>query len=128
MNFEALFTVNFLVFCLAIAGITEICNRLIIFFILDNPKFTTTRTSKFWKNVISPSIPVLIGILIALFSGDYAFPKETSMFNGRIMLAIVGGLVSHLALQAVYSFFSKYTGINISPTNENPVNKTEDKV
>lgn len=122
MGFEALFTVNFLVFCLAVAGITEICNRLITFFILDNPKYKATRTSKFWKNVIFPSVPVILGVSIAVISGDYAFPEGTSIFNGRIMLGVVAGISSGYALRLLHSTFNKY-GAKVIPESEKAENK-----
>ena len=102
-----LFTVNFLVFCLAIAGLTEVSNRLITFFVLDNPKFKATRTSKFWNNVVMPSSSMVIAILVALFSGDYAFPEGTSLFNGRIMFSIAASLISVLVLRLVRAIFNK---------------------
>lgn len=105
--FTQLFTVNFLVFSLAVAGFTELSNRLITFFVLDNPKFKATRTSAFWNNVVMPSSSMIIAILIAIFSGDYAFPPETTIFNGRIMLAVVASLSSVFLLRLMKSLFNK---------------------
>ena len=102
----ALFSVEFLLFCLGVSGLVEIFRRLVEFFVLDNPKFKPTRTSKFWREVVLPSSPTIFGLLITAFI-DYPFPENLTSFGSKLLFGLAGGLTSGLVYKVVKSGFKK---------------------
>lgn len=105
---EALFSLQFVLFCLGVSAIVEIFRRLVDFFILDNPNIKANRTSKFWRSVVLPSAPVIIGLIITLFATEYPYPEMLTSKSSQLIFGLVGGGFSTLAYKAVRAFFKKF--------------------
>jgi len=104
---EAIFSLEFLLFSLGISAVVAILRRLIEFFILDNPKFKLTRTSVFWREVVLPSSPVIIGLIVTFFATDYPYPETLVSKSSQLMFGAVSGLTSGLVYRFLKSKFKK---------------------
>lgn len=99
--FEALFSWQFILFSLAIAGIVFVARKLIEFFILDNPKFAATRQSLFWKTVILPTMPIILGCVLGLIFPMFPFPSGIVSYSARATWGLVSGMFSSLLWQVI---------------------------
>jgi len=140
---QAIFTWQFLLFCLAIFGITLVI-RKIVEYLLANNTFIA-KESKVWRDLILPILPVLVGVIFALFAKAYPYPVDMSAASARAAWGVASGLLSGLGYRIVNSFITafivnKIPGAVVKDSNleENPIatavvnamaveEKTEDK-
>lgn len=128
--FQALLSWQFLFFCLAIAAFTFV-TRKIVEFILDNPKVPASKTSKLWRDVVLPTLPVIAGCVSALFAKHYPYPDGLNSNSGRIAFGLVAGLFSGLVYRMVNSFITtKITSIeqSVTHTDQTGADALADKV
>ncbi len=93
-----LLSLPFIVLCLVVAGITEIFRR-VTDFVLDNPTIPASRNSKIWTQVILPTLPLPIGMLITKYFPNLPYPTGWEDHDARILLGFVAGLLSTLVFR-----------------------------
>lgn len=110
---QALLSWQFLLFCLAIAAITFVV-RKIAEYALDNPKIPTgkmTKTSRLWKELILPILPVLMGPFAGFLAKQYPYPEGLQTVSGRLIFGLVAGLLSGLVYRVINSFLTSKLSI-----------------
>jgi uncharacterized membrane-anchored protein YitT (DUF2179 family) len=85
-----LFCWQFMLFSLAIAGITYPV-RLIVEFFLTSP-----RLLKFWTDVALPTFPTFLGGALARYIAMFPYPDTISSLSARIFWGIVAGMFSSI--------------------------------
>lgn len=109
---QALFSWQFVLFCLATAAVTFVV-RKVIEFILDQPQVPASKSSKFWTDLFLPIFPVVGAPLGAWLASSYPFPEGMNSSSSRVIFGLVAGLLSGLVYRIAKSFlFSKITGLN----------------
>ena len=102
---KILFSWNFIVFCLGLAGITFVLRTLIEYFILNNPKLPGNKNSPIWGSLILPIAPVVFGALAGYFAQNYPYPEGLSASQyGRVSFGLVAGLLSGLIYRVIAEF------------------------
>lgn len=99
--FQALFSWQFLLFCLAIAAVLFVIRR-IFEYLMDTRKIDA-KNSKFWKDLILPILPVIIGPTAAYIAHQYPYPGGLSSSAARVAFGLVAGLLSGLVYRVLKS-------------------------
>jgi hypothetical protein len=99
--FQALFSWQFLLFCLAIAAVLFIIRR--IFEYLMETRHIDARNSKLWKDLILPVLPVVLGPTAAYFAKAYPYPAGLNDGSSRVAFGLVAGLLSGLVYRVLKS-------------------------
>jgi len=73
---------------------------------------------KWWRDVILPSLPVLLGGGIAAVATFYPFPKGVESFSARVFFGVVVGFMSGWIYRIIKGAISKKTGIELPDTTE----------
>jgi hypothetical protein len=107
--FYALFSWQFLLFCLGIAAVTFVVRKVVEYFILDNPKMPGTRASKLWRELLLPIGPVVGGALVGLVAAKYPYPEGINSISGRVIFGLVAGLLSGLVYRVLTGMLKKTT-------------------
>lgn len=107
--FYAIFSWQFLLFCLGIAAVTFVIRKLVEYFILDNPKMPGSRTSKLWRELLLPIGPVCGGALLGLVAAKYPYPEGINSISGRVIFGLVAGLLSGLVYRVISGMLKKTT-------------------
>lgn len=102
--FEALFSWQFILFCLGVAAITFIFRKGVEFFVLDSPKVKADRTSKFWREFVLPVFPIIFGTLAAFFAKQYPYPADLNITSGRLAFGLVAGMLSSIIYKLIKGF------------------------
>lgn len=100
---QALLSWQFVFFALAIAAMTFVV-KTVVEFAIDSPNIPTgnaTKESRFWREVVLPISPVLIGALAGFFVQVYPFPEGIESTSARIMFGMVAGLLSGLLFRII---------------------------
>lgn len=127
---QALLSYQFILLCLAIAAVTYVFRLTIEFFILDNPKMPGTRTSKFWRDLVLPVLPVFVGMILCFWVKAGIYPDGIVTTAARVNLGLVAGLLSGLIYKVVAGMLAAKippaatvtTVTTVDPTNMmNPV-------
>lgn len=109
---QALFSWQFVLFCLAVAAATFVA-RKVVEFVLDQPSVPASKTSKFWTDLFLPIFPVVGGPLASWLASGYPYPDGLNGTSGRIIFGLVAGLFSGLVYRIAKSFLaSKISGMN----------------
>lgn len=106
--FQAIFSWQFLLFCLAVSAIVFVL-RQVVEFVLDNPKVPASKTSKVWKELVLPILPVFLGVGFALLAKNYPYPEGLTSSSGRLAFGLVGGLSSGL----IYRLYKSFLGAQV---------------
>jgi uncharacterized protein YacL len=95
---------EFLLLSLAIAIITEFIRRIV-----DHTLnfFNKNKDSKFWRDVVLPSLPIIIGLLFAYFAIKYPYPQGLDITSGRFVYCAVAGAASGIIYRIVKSIIFK---------------------
>lgn len=107
--FYAIFSWQFLLFCLGIAAVTFVIRKLVEFFVLDNPKMPGSRASKLWRELLLPIGPVCGGAIVALLAHGYPYPEGINSVSGRVIFGLVAGLLSGLVYRVITGMAKKTT-------------------
>lgn len=118
--FYAIFSWQFLLFCLGLAAVTFVVRKVVEYFILDNPKMPGNRASKLWRELLLPVGPVVNGALVGLLATKYPYPEGIHSVSGRVIFGLVAGLLSGLVYRVIVGMLKKTTS-----TVSNVVNSTE---
>lgn len=116
----ALFTWQFILFCLATFGITVIIRRIAEYLLANNKYFA--KESKLWRDLLLPLLPIGIGIIFAVIAKAYPYPVDMHATSARVAWGLAGGLLSGLGYRVVNSFvtafiLSKIPNASISDPN-----------
>lgn len=109
---QALFSWQFIIFCLAVAALTTIFRRIIEYLLINNKKFK--KSSKLWRDVILPIAPIFIGVLFAIVAFGFPYPVILTI-SGRFAWGLTGGLLSGW----VYRIINAFIGNFVKTKNEN---------
>jgi hypothetical protein len=123
-------SVYFVLLCLGISAATFVC-RKIIEFILDNPKVSASKTSKFWTELFLPIFPVLFGGLYGYWDKSFVFTATATSSSQRFLFGLVAGLLSGLVYKVIKGLI--YSKLNlkeeatadVKPAEEKPVEAQE---
>lgn len=100
---QALLSWQFVFFALAIAALTFVVKK-VVEFAIDNPGIPTgnvTKENRFWKELILPISPVVIGAVAGFFANMYPFPEGIESASARITFGMVAGLLSGLLFRVI---------------------------
>lgn len=103
---QAIFTWQFLLFCLAVFGITSVI-RKVVEYLLANNKFVA-KESKVWRDLILPILPAIVGVVFALVAKAYPYPVNMAATSARAAWGLAGGLLSGLGYRVVNSFVTAF--------------------
>jgi hypothetical protein len=122
--FYAIFSWQFLLFCLGIAAVTFVIRKVVEYFVLDNPKMPGSRTSKLWRELLLPIGPVCGGALLSLIAYKYPYPEGIHSVSGRVIFGLVAGLLSGLVYRVITGMLKKTTEtaanvINVNSSTDN---------
>lgn len=109
--FLAIFSWQFLIFCLGIAAITFVIRKLVEYFVLNNPSMPGNSSSKVWKELLLPIGPVVGGALFGLIATKYPYPTGISSISARVMFGLVAGLLSGLVYRIIKAMANKNEGV-----------------
>lgn len=107
--FLAIFSWQFLLFCLGIAGVTFVVRKVVEYFVLDNPKMLGNSSSKLWRELLLPIGPVVGGALVGLVAAKYPYPEGINSVSGRVIFGLVAGLLSGLVYRVIAGMLKKTT-------------------
>jgi hypothetical protein len=99
--FQALFSWQFLLFCLAIAAVLFVIRR--VFEYLMETRQIEAKNSKLWKDLILPVLPVVLGPTAAYFAKAYPYPAGLHDASARVAFGLVAGLLSGLVYRVLKS-------------------------
>ncbi len=102
----ALFTWQFILFCLAVFGLTFLF-RKIGEYLFANVGFLT-KESKIWRDLILPVLPIVVGIVFALIAKSYPYPIDMHASSARMAWGLSGGLLSGLGYRIINSFLTSF--------------------
>lgn len=106
-----LFSFSFMIFCLGIAGISFVIRRMVEFLILDHPKVPTDRKNSWWRELILPILPVVIGGVLAFLAPEYPYPEALGVaVLGRVFFGVVAGLFSGLVYRVIIGLLKGKNG------------------
>lgn len=87
---------QFLLFALCMFAFTFIIRRYVEYFL---PK---TLTSTLWNKLLLPTMPIILGAIIAYVATKYPYPDGLITTSARIMFGTVAGMFSTISYQVVY--------------------------
>jgi len=105
--FQALFSWQFLLFCLAISAVIFVV-RKVSEYVLTNWN-VTAKESKLWRELILPILPIFIGPTVAFFAEQYPYPfpaGSASSYSARLAFGLVSGLLSGLLYRVLKSLLN----------------------
>lgn len=100
---QALLSWQFVFFALAIAAMTFVLKK-VVEFAIDNESIPTgsmTKENRFWRELVLPISPVLMGAGAGFFAHMYPFPEGISSASARTAFGMVAGLLSGLLYRMV---------------------------
>jgi len=103
---QAILGWQIVLFGLGITAITSIAKKNLEFF-LDKDWVPASKTSRFWKEVFLPLLPVLLGPGIAYLSTSYPYPEDLKITSGRVFFGLVAGLLSGLFFRVIKGTLAK---------------------
>jgi len=111
---QALLSWQFVFFALAISAMTFVLKK-VVEFAVDNSNIPTgnmTKEGRFWKELVLPISPVLLGSVIGLLAQMYPFPEGIVSISARVVFGMVAGLFSGLLYRIVKgTLTSKFAAI-----------------
>jgi cytochrome bd-type quinol oxidase subunit 2 len=119
----SLFTIEFVVYCviifLAVSGLRHSLEWLANqFFKLTDDRIDTA-IKDFWREILLPVLPMIVGGLFAFFVADYPYPQIfTTSVTARVFFGIFTGLVSAHAYPRIKFYLKKLAPSKIDETAE----------
>lgn len=106
LSFSILTSWQFILFSLAIAGLTYI-TRTIVEYFLAKPSVPLDKTSKIWTELLLPVGPVITGAVLGLLLQQYPYPEGIVSSSGRAFFGLVAGLFSGLFYKIIKGMLHK---------------------
>lgn len=111
---SALLSVNFVFFCLMIAGITWMFRNLAEYLFR---KYNVAEHS-IWREVILPGVPVVLGILVAIVATKYPYGMPVAYISFRFVYGTAAGLLSATVFRAVKAWMKNFIKSKTGNTQE----------
>lgn len=116
----ALFTWQFILFCLMTFGITLIIRRITEYALANNK--VIAKESKLWRDLILPLLPIFVGVVAGVLAKAFPYPVDMHAVSARVAWGLSAGLLSGLGYRVVSSFvtsfiLSKMPGAQVSDPN-----------
>lgn len=128
-------TWQFLVLCVGITAITFIFKTIIEYSILNNPNMPGNSRSRFWRDLVLPLLPIILGVLFAIFAKSFPYPAVMTEIYSKFLFGISAGLLSPTLYRVIRAMLWKNVGNNdtpispfpqpVFPTNTTEVNPTD---
>lgn len=97
MNF---FTWQFMLFSLAVAGVTFILRKVIEYYAKNITKNTA------WEDLVLPIFPLVLGCLMGKLMTAYPYPDGLNSVGGRVIFGLVAGMFSGLVYRVLNSLLN----------------------
>lgn len=97
MNF---FTWQFMLFSLAVAGVTFILRKVIEYYAKNITKNTA------WEDLVLPIFPLVLGCLMGKLMTAYPYPDGLNSVGGRVIFGLVVGMFSGLVYRVLNSLLN----------------------
>lgn len=97
MNF---FTWQFMLFSLAVAGVTFILRKVIEYYAKNITKNTA------WEDLVLPIFPLVLGCLMGKLMTAYPYPDGLTSVGGRVIFGLVAGMFSGLVYRVLNSLLN----------------------
>lgn len=100
---QALLSWQFVFFALAIAAMTFVLKK-VVEFAIDNQSIPTgsmTKENRFWKELVLPISPVVMGAGAGFLAKMYPFPEGIESASARLAFGMVAGFLSGLVYRIV---------------------------
>ena len=101
---EVLLSWQFIIFGLGIVAITSVISRFTEY-VFNIKKYA--KRQKIWKELMLPTLPVILGSLLAYCITSYPYPVGLETSGARFVFGLVAGLLSTLIYRIVKSFLNK---------------------
>jgi hypothetical protein len=102
----ALFSWQFLLFCLMTFGITFVIRKIVEYFMANNK--IVAKESKLWRDLILPLLPIFVGVATAVIAKQFPYPVDMHSTSARVAWGLSGGLLSGLGYRVVSSFITAF--------------------
>jgi len=117
---------QFIVLTLGIASITFVIRKIMEFFILNNPKMPGSKNSIFWRSLVLPVLPIIIGGIATFLSTGYPYPELLGASEfGRVCFGLGAGALSttlyRVILELLRSKVSNLTNYNDESNHFEPM-------
>lgn len=117
------FTWQFMLFSMAIAGVTYVIRLLVEYFLKNTQKL------KLWKDVLLPIFPIVLGVLMGAFMVKYPYPEGLVSAGSRIVFGLVAGMFSGVLYRVIIAMLNfKAESPNTTPTGEQVTQEVIDSV
>lgn len=93
-----LLSLNFIIVCVAIFSATQLTRHVVEYFIDSN--------NKLWRDVVLPSLAILLGSLGAFLPSELMLGDFTS-FRAKVLTGIFAGFCSSYVVRILRSFLKK---------------------
>ena len=97
----------FVVYCLAVFAMSFLARRIVE---TASPR---VKVSVWWCDVILPSVPIFLGVVVAAAARGYPFPSALSVLSGRLLYGVVAGFLSGWVYRIVKGAFSAKAGVTL---------------
>jgi len=124
---QALLSWQFVFFALAIAAMTFVLKKIVEFAIDSEsiPTGSMTKENRFWKELILPISPVVMGAISGVLAKMYPFPEGISSPSARLAFGMVAGLLSGLVYRIIKgTLASKFAAATGAPATNAPTAET----
>lgn len=76
-----------------------------------------TTMARWWNEAILYALPVVVGVLVAVFDIDFIFENlGIKTMDGRIVMGVITGFSSGFAYKLLRKVVKKVTGVDLVPT------------
>lgn len=114
-------TWQFVVLCGGIAAITFLIRTTIEYFILNNPRLPGNSQSRFWRDFALVILPILLGILFAIFGKSFPYPTPLNEPYSKFLFSSSAGLLSPTLYRVIKALLWKSTLDNNQPYQPYPL-------
>ena len=118
---ESLITVNLVFFCLAVFAATHTVRKVIEALLPTIRKDTPlTRAQKVWEEFLLPSLPILVGIGLAVLVKSWPWPPGIVTASSRAIAGGVAGFISTWVYRMLKSFLTKKYEVDLDAPMQQP--------
>jgi hypothetical protein len=119
---DALFSWQFLLFCLAISAVTYVITIIVEYCFKKAGK--TAKQNMFWTDLTLPILPIVFGCISAILAKKYPFPVEIVSVSGRAIFGLCAGMLSSV----IWRWIKSVILMKINPSQTTEATKQDDIV
>jgi len=110
--FENFFSIQVLFFCLFVWGLSLIFRKLFEYF------FKSITLKRYWRELILPILPILIGTILSVLIKEYPYPSPfDSSASARLFFGFVAGGASGYVYRIIKAFLMNKKDAVLNSTN-----------